>query len=230
MRRGLYTPIQLAAIHIAFLLGTASAMAQTNGSEQKDPSLLHIRKSWSDVKATEVVPAKRLIPRMHWGTRDSSGLELGAYYDPKKHFIFCLIRNAGTQAVTMNSYELGCRGYTKVYARIAGTTEWTQVSDGWCEHGAGPSARDNIIVQPGQYLIGETLEYGNGGEHRTITRIECSFSEMAGPRHLANPESKPMEFRVEHKLPNDGSHDVWQGTLSSAVLSVPTKALPHPAG
>jgi len=228
MRRGFYTPIRLATIPAAFLLATAIVLAQSAGSHQKDPSLLHIGRPSFGVTPTEVVPARRLIPQMHWGVRDSSGLQLGAHYDSNKRHIFCLIRNAGAHPVTMNAYQFGCPGYIKVYARIAGTTEWTQVSDGLCGHGVGPRAIDNVTVQPGQYLIGKNLEFGGGTEHRTITQIECSFSEPIGPRQIVNPDNRPMEFRVEHKLPNDGSHDVWQGTLSSAVLTVPANALPHP--
>jgi hypothetical protein len=227
MRHVLYIPVRLAAIHIAFILVTVIALAQTTGSQRQDLSLLRLGVFLSSVKATEVIPARRLIPMMHWGARDSSGLQLGAYYNPQMHLILCFIRNAGARAVTMNAYQFGCGGYIKVYARIAGATQWTEVSGGTCAHGAGPSARDNVTVQPGQYLIRDNLQFGDGTEQRTITRIECSFLAIAVTSRIPpNPDLEPVELRVEHILPNDGSRDVWQGALLSAVLTVPAKTFP----
>ena len=228
MRRVLRISILLVTLPVAVILFAITVLAYPASLQQQQPALLHLGASASTTIPTAVVPARQLIPKMHWGTRDISGLRLGAYYDPQAHVIYGLIRNAGAHEATINAYQFGCPGYIKVYARLAGTTPWIEVSYGSCAHGVGPSARDNVIVQPGQCLIGQrNLQFAGTAEHRTIARIKCSFSAMAVTSRLPNPDHRPVELRVEHKLPNDGSRDVWQGTLSSAIFTVSAAALPH---
>lgn len=231
MRHILHYPVHFAAMPVAFLLMTGTGFMPPTGAQQKDPSLLHIGQPIVvSKKAIKFVPVRVMIPVTRWGAKDRSGLQLGIYPGPSENCLHCLIRNAGAHTVKMNTYQFGCPGYVKVYARVAGTKEWTEVSGGTCAHGVGPRARDNVTVQPGQYLIADNQVSGIGTKDRVLIRIECSFSAIADFHRLPNPDLKPVEIRVEHRLPNDGSPGVWQGTLSSPIITMPMKPPPAAPG
>ena len=161
-----------------------------------------------------------------WGTNDPSGLQLGAWADPKQPVVRCVIRNKGDKSVLYSRYLLGNWEAVTIKARPNPDAEWSVIPRLQMErlyYSAGASPKHVHLLWPGEEIRRELPPGAN--EAQTPKGPGESFSvelrDFCWPREW-NGE---IEVVVCQSLGRDGSEGTWQGTLESAPVRVSVDGL-----
>lgn len=165
------------------------------------------------------------------GPKDESGLQLGAWLDPHRPVLRCVIRNQGDRAIRYSDYLLGYWESVTIKARSDPKDPWRIVAlrnrDLRFFKSAGAFASDVHLIDPKEQMLPVHRE----GQKQAVAakRPECTFSvnlwEFDWPRSWAGT----VEVVVRQKLGEDGSRDTWAGVLESGAVEFPVGDLvAHP--
>ena len=158
-----------------------------------------------------------------WGPKDQSGLQLGAWLDPHKLILRCVIRNQGDQAVRYSDCLLGAWEFVDIKARRSPKAPWRIVAlrgQGIrAAMGAGAVPSNVHLLPPKEQMLPMHRE----GQRQAVAakRPECTFCVNLWEFDWPSSWTGTVEIAVQQNLGNDGSKDTWARTLESAAVEFP---------
>ena len=172
----------------------------------------------SDSSESKLTPGS-----IEWGPEAHSGLQLGAWIDPTRPVLWCLIRNQGDQSIQYSDYLLDYWESVTVRARSGSSGEWRDIPRREKQRlvlSAGAASRNVHLIEP------------QGIMHpKTVAILEVSYVPIHTLSvHLTDfdwPEdwTGTVDVVVEQRLGRDASINTWEGVLESPVIEISVSRL-----